>query len=148
MLNTIAGQVRSPVAALLSLLHCQPYMVALLWFRFRLIHIPFRKNDPVQIPVFTKLAFVVSRAFYLTQRRQRLNASHHLPAKVGEARCGRSDACGCYAAFWLMQPMITHFRLQGVNRTSDDRTSGNRAIRKEMTANPRLSDQVDPMSDD
>jgi hypothetical protein len=34
------------------------------------------------------------------------------------------------------------------NRTSDDRTSGNRAITEEMSANPRLSGQVDPMSDD
>jgi hypothetical protein len=33
-------------------------------------------------------------------------------------------------------------------RTSDDRTSGNRAITEEMSANPRLSGQVDPMSDD
>jgi len=31
---------------------------------------------------------------------------------------------------------------------SDDRTSGNRAITEEMSANPRLSGQVDPMSDD
>ncbi len=30
---------------------------------------------------------------------------------------------------------------------SDDRTSGNRAITEEMRANPRLSGQVDPMSD-
>jgi len=46
-------------------------------------------------------------------RRMPHNASHHLPAKVG-----------------------------------DDRTSGNRAITDEMSANPRLSAQVDPMSDD
>jgi len=82
------------------------------------------------------------------RRRRESNVPHHLPAKVGEARCSRSGACGCYAAFWLMQPMITHFRPQKANRTSDDSTSGNRAITEEMTANPRLSGQVDPMSDD
>ena len=48
---------------------------------------------------------------------------------------------------WRSQ-CLAHFRPQGVNHTSDDRTSWNRAITEEMSANPRLSGQVDPMSDD
>src|SRR5438034_6864010 len=40
----------------------------------------------------------------------RPNASHHLPAEAGKARCSRSGACGCYAAFSLPQPLVVHFR--------------------------------------
>ncbi len=43
-----------------------------------------------------------------------INAVHHLPAEAGEAPCSRSGTCGCYAASWLMQPPVVHFRPEEV----------------------------------
>ena len=55
-------------------------------------------------------------------RRMPHNAPHHLRAEAGEARCSRSGGCGCYAAFWLTQPLVVHFRAVPASRVSPNRT--------------------------